>query len=181
MKIGVIGCTHIPQAMPALPEKIKTVFKSVDIILHVGDVTNIATLKELENNFTLTFAVAGEQDSPELKKYVEPKRVVEFAQRRIGMIHGDYSPPALPRTLRNRLRARLSGPAPAVNPCDYVLAQFSDVDVIVFGHTHKPYAGVKNGVFLFNPGCASPLGLGRPMVGILDVQPRSISGRFAYL
>lgn len=84
MKIGVIGCTHIPQAMPALPERIKLVFKSVDIILHVGDVTIIATLK-------------------------------------------------------------------------------------------------KNGILLFNPGAAAPLPRNRAMVGILEVEPRSIAARYVYL
>src|SRR5919198_2494242 len=115
MKIGVIGCTHIPQAMPALPEKIKTVFKGLDIILHVGDVTDIATLKELENNYTITIAVSGEQDSPELKKYVEPKRVVEFANRRLSMIHGDQLLPPPPRTFVERLQARFSKPVQPAN------------------------------------------------------------------
>lgn len=183
MKIGVIGCTHIPQAMPALPEKIKLIFKGMDIILHVGDVTDIATLKQLEDNFTITFAVSGERDSAELKKYVEPRRVVEFARRRIGMLHGDYQAPPTPSGLLDRVRTRLLRPAPKPDLYAYLLAQFENdaVDAIVFGHTHTPYAAVHDGVLLFNPGAAAPLAHRRPTVGILDVQPGSISGKFLYV
>lgn len=181
MKIGVIGCTHIPNAMPTLPEKIKSVFRGMDIILHVGDVTDIATLKVLEDNYTITIAVAGESDSPELKKYVEPKRVVEFAKRRIGMIHGDYTAP--PGGLADRMRTRLAGADNSQALAEYLLSCFDgdEVEAIVFGHTHVPFAGLYHGVFLFNPGAAAPIGPRRPSIGILDVQPRSISGKYRYL
>lgn len=181
MRIGVIGCTHIPQAMPRLPEKIKSAFRGLDIILHVGDVTDIPTLKELENNFTITIAVSGEQDSAELKKYVEPKRVVEFANRRIGMIHGDQLLPAPTRGVVRRLQARFAKPAPVTDYYDLLLQQFDGVDAIIFGHTHRPYARVHQGVFLFNPGAASPMGERHASVGILEIEPRSISGRFVYV
>ncbi len=165
MKIGVIGCTHIPQAMPGLPEKVQSVFKGMDIIMHVGDVTELATLKMLENNYTVTFAVCGESDSAELKRYVEPLRVVEFAGRRIGMVHGDGQAPERPG-FAERMLARFAG---------------ERLDAIVFGHTHAPYARVHSGILLFNPGAAAPVGRWRPSVGILDVQPRGISGRYLYL
>jgi putative phosphoesterase len=165
MKIGVIGCTHIPQSIPSLPEKVQMVFKGMDIILHVGDVTGLATLKTLEDNYTVTIAVCGESDSPEVRKYVEPLRVVEFGGRRIGMVHGDGKFPG------------------RLGVAEGVLSRFAGerLDAIVFGHTHVPYARVHNGVLLFNPGAAAPVGRWRPSVGILDVQPRSISGRYMYL
>ena len=181
MKIGVVACTHIPQAMPALPEKIKTVFKGVDIILHVGDVTDIATLKQFENNFTLTFAVSGECDTDELKRFVEPRRVVEFAKRRIGMIHGNCEAPPVPTGILARLRKRLGPASHPPDLHDQLLGHFDSVDAIVYGHTHERYAGVRNGVFIFNPGAAAPIGNDRPSVGILEIQPRSITGRFLYL
>jgi predicted phosphodiesterase len=31
-----------------------------------------------------------------------------------------------------------------------------EVDVIVFGHSHRPYNGKVNGVLMFNPGSAGP-------------------------
>ena len=165
MKIGVIGCTHIPRAMLGLPANLPVVSKGMDIIMHVGDATELATLKELENNYTVTFAVCGESDSAELKKYVEPVRVVEFAGRRIGMVHGDGLGPEQPG-FAERVLARFAG---------------DRVDAIVFGHTHVPYARVHGGILLFNPGAAAPVGRRRPSIGILDVQARSISGRYLYL
>jgi hypothetical protein len=183
MKIGVIGCTHVPQAMPALPNNLPLVFKGVDIILHVGDANDIATLKQLENNFTITMAVSGESDTDELKHYVEPKRVVEFAKRRIGMIHGHEFVPPAPKGIIERLLTLFSKPKPQdMTPLyHYLLGQFTSVDAIVFGHTHQPYVNTINGVFLFNPGAAALMGNNRPSVGIMHVETHSISGRIIYL
>jgi len=88
MKIGVIADTHIPKAMPSLPPRVKSIFRGMDIILHAGDICDLATLEDLEE-ITITMAVSGNRDSPQVRKYVESSRVVEFANRRIGMIHGN--------------------------------------------------------------------------------------------
>lgn len=183
MKIGVIGCSHVPQAMPTLPNNLPAVFKGVDIILHVGDANDIATLKQLENNFTITMAVAGESDTAELKHYVESKRVVEFAKRRVGMIHGHEFVPPTSKGLIERIKALFSKPKPQdMRPLyNYLLGQFTNVDAIVFGHTHQPYVNTVNGVFLFNPGAAAPIEGNRPSVGIMHVEANSISGRIIYL
>ena len=37
MKIGLISDTHIPEAMPELPNQVRTVFDDTDLILHAGD------------------------------------------------------------------------------------------------------------------------------------------------
>jgi len=50
-----------------------------------------------------------------------------------------------------------------------VLAQFNDVDVIVYGHSHKPMNEVVQGVLLFNPGTASGFSSsGAHTLGILE-------------
>jgi hypothetical protein len=169
--------------MSALPDNLPAVFRGVDIILHVGDANDIATLKQLENNFTITMAVSGESDTDELKHYVEPKRVVEFAKRRLGMIHGHAYVPPPPKGLIERIIALFSKPKPHdMTPLyTYLLSQFTNVDAIVFGHTHQPYVNTVNGVFLFNPGAAASIGGSRPSVGIMHVEANSISGRIIYL
>ena len=182
MKIGVIGGTYIPQLLPSLPEKVYGAFKGVDIILHVGDATEIRTLKELENNFTITLAVSGDMDSDELKRYVEPTRVVEFAKRRIGVMHGHGFTPPQPQGLLEWLKSLFRKAEPVENLyAAYILGQFKGVDAIVFGHTHQPYVNTLNGVFLFNPGSAAPIGNNRPSVGLMNVESNSISGRIIYL
>jgi putative phosphoesterase len=49
------------------------------------------------------------------------------------------------------------------------MAQFSNVDVIVYGHSHKPVNHIVQGVLLFNPGTASGYSSsGVHSIGILE-------------
>lgn len=180
MKIGVIGDTHIPERSPVLPARIAELFKGLDIILHTGDITELYVLKEFQETYTLTFAVAGEEDSAEVHEYLDEMRVVRFGQRRIGMIHGHQfdAVQGAGGTLR-RLMGR--GHEPGALPA-FLLSQFDEpVDAVVFGHTHRPYVRTHGGVLIFNPGCALPTGVYPPSVGILDMTKRNITGRIAYL
>jgi putative phosphoesterase len=182
MKIGVIGDTHIPALSPLLPARVKEAFKGLDILLHVGDICELYVLRELQEAYTLTFAVFGERDSEEVKRYLDEKRVVRFGERRVGMIHSHQIEEQW-RMVTDRLR-RLFGrePAPDALP-RFLLKQFEEEEVqaVVFGHTHQPYVRMHGGVLLFNPGSALPGPGRRPSVGILDVEERSIAGRIVYL
>lgn len=163
-----------------LPARITELFSGLDIILHVGDVTELHVLEEFQEAYTLTFAVAGEGDSPDVHNYLEQKRVVRFGERRIGMIHGHQFEEAqrASGTLRRLLGHRLD---PSALP-GFLLEQFEEeVDAIVFGHTHQPYVRSHGGVLLFNPGSALPGGDTPASVGILDMGKRNITGRIAHL
>ncbi len=179
MKIGVIADTHIPDLMPSLPPQVEEIFRGLDIILHAGDICHLDTLQHLEDNFTITMAVAGERDSSEAKRYLEDKKVVRFGNRSVGMIHGHHEK----RSDRwwSALKRRLMRVSPYEGLYKYVLDQFQGVDCIVFGHSHHPYIKVWNGVLLFNPGAVAPTSGLRPSVGILDVDERTIKGRIVYL
>ena len=177
MKIGIIADTHIPELSPVLPARIAETFRGLDIILHAGDVCELAVLQEFQETYTLTFAVHGEGDSEAVRAYLDEKRVVRFGERRVGMIHGHQAG----ARSRGGLRRLLGGPAPSLP--DYLLAQFRDEDVhaIVFGHTHRPYVRMHGGVLLFNPGAALPGPDRQPTVGILDVGQRNITGKIVPL
>ena len=186
MKIGIIADTHIPQLSPVLPARIAEAFRGLDIILHVGDVCELAVLVEFQETYTLTFAVHGEDDSDAVKAYLDEMRVVRFGERRVGMVHG-HQPEMEARQDRARsgLRRLLGqGPAPAPPSLpDYLLAQFGEDEVhaIVFGHTHRPYVRMHGGVLLFNPGAALPGPGLQPTVGILNVGERNITGKIGPL
>ena len=182
MKIGLLGDTHIPESGPLLPARIADLFQGLDIILHVGDICQLSVLEELQETYTLTFAVWGESDSSEIRHYLEEKRVVRFGRRRVGMIHGHQYGGTL-SALWSRLRRLLTGGAVSDALADYLLEQFADEDVhaIVFGHTHQPLVKMYKGVLLFNPGAALPGGDAGSSVGILDVTGRSIAGKIVPL
>jgi putative phosphoesterase len=177
MKIGVIADTHVPERQRTLPANLKRVFAGVDIILHAGDVCSLDVLRELQNNFTITIAVSGESDAPDVKRYLEPLRVVEFSGSRIGLIHGHQAEP----TAWWRRLLTISADRRAGRTQRYIRSAFQDVQCIVYGHTHRAFVGFASGVLLFNPGPAAPIGGQRPSVGVLEVEAGAVSGHIIYL
>jgi len=49
-----------------------------------------------------------------------------------------------------------------------------DADVICFGHTHSPHTGLKNGVYLLNPGTAGDSRGAGTSYGLIDIRPAGI-------
>lgn len=173
MKIGVIGDTHVPDLVPEVPARVLTLLNGVDIILHVGDITRLSVLQQLEP-IAQTFAVYGDQDGPEVAKYLQDKHRLEFANRSMGLIHGHQADQvsffrkiwySMSRTRReDALRA-------------YVLREFPNVDVVVYGHSHVPYVKMHGGVLVFNPGAVVPRAGETGSIGMLEIVQNSITGK----
>ena len=125
MKIGVISDTH-----GFVDPKIFNLFKGIDHILHGGDVGSQMALVELENIAPIT-AVLGNVDAGMPLKLTE---VVELGGRKFLLHHI-----VEPRNLEDGLRETISRARP---------------DVVVFGHTHKPFCETIDDVLFLNPGYA---------------------------
>jgi len=124
MLIGVISDTH-----NFLDPKIPEVFKGVDHILHAGDVGTAFITFQLEQIAPVT-AVIGNTDSMLPFKETE---VVELDGRKFLLHHIVEHPRALAEPLRSRVaRAK--------------------PDVVIFGHSHKPFCQIFDGILFFNPG-----------------------------
>ncbi len=172
MRIGVISDTHIPRVLPALPPRIREVFADVDIIVHLGDITTLDTLHELEA-ITITIAISGHADPPDVQQYLPRKTHVQVRQdRRVGLIHGDQEP----RGLLDRLSNWLGGAVRNQDILPHIYQAFRDdepkVDVIAFGHSHVPYNRVHGGVLFFNPGSIIPTRRLPGTVGILEIDDK---------
>ena len=146
MRIGVLSDTHIHQVSKDFRDLLDRHFSQVDVLFHVGDYTSPVVLDFLgSKNF---HGVYGNMDPFTIKEALPEKKIVEIGGFRFGLIHGWGSP----RGLEER-----------------VSTQFSEVDVIVFGHSHKAMNEVVQGVLLFNPGTASGFSSsGVHTVGILE-------------
>ncbi len=131
---------------PELGPKLARALGRVDLILHAGDLVNMSVLDALEAPEVL--AVAGNMDDHVVTHSLPAKRIIQVEEIRIGLIHGWGSPMGL------------SG---------RVMKEFEEVDVIVFGHSHRPTNIVKNGILLFNPGSYGRGILGSGTVGVLTV------------
>lgn len=127
-KIGVISDTH-----GHLDSMIPGLFAGVNHILHAGDIGSACIIHELEEIAPVT-AVVGNND-PDLT-YRETE-LVELAGLKF-LVHHIVDP----RSPLDAIRTRVER-----DPCD----------VVVFGHTHKPFDQQMGRTRFFNPGYA-----GRP-------------------
>lgn len=132
MKIGVIADTHLSRPTETLRMVSQDVFKDVSLILHAGDLTRIEVLDAFHGKKIV--AVCGNMDSREVTRVLPKREIVEVEGMRIGLVHGWGAPFGL--------ETRVAG-------C------FTDVEVIVFGHTHKAANHMRNGILMFNPGAFS--------------------------
>jgi len=150
MRIGVISDTH-GHWDPEIPRS----FAGVEHILHAGDVGPQSLLLELERIAPVT-AVLGNTDS---FLNLRESAVVTLGAKRFLVQHivDPWSP-------HEALKVHLKRVEP---------------DVVVFGHTHKPFNEVVNGRLFFNPGYAGRTRFGMPRsLAILEWEDGEISARF---
>ena len=167
MKIGVISHTQQLETIDDLPARARLALADVDLVLHVGNVGSLSFLRSLQDAYGLTFAIYGSADSDEVKRFLEVDKVVEFANRRIGMVFGvttgesNLKFPSLKRQTitPDRLSAQL-------------LTHFEKIDCLVFGAPAGPFNYIYQGTLIFNPG---PLKNGS--IGILEITERAMTGR----
>ena len=146
MRIGVLSDTHLHQVSKDFRDLLDRRFFDVDVLFHAGDYTSPVVVEFLSlKNF---HGVYGNMDPLAVRAVLPEKKIVEIEGFRFGLIHGWGSP----RGLEER-----------------VLASFNEVDVIVYGHSHRALNEVVQGVLLFNPGTASGFSSsGVHTIGILE-------------
>ena len=131
MKIGVISDTH-----GFLDPRVEKIFAGVEHILHAGDIGDPMIEVELKFIAPVT-VVLGNTD---LGLTFRETEIVTLADRKF-LVHHIVNP----RALSEKVAARIQRDRP---------------DAVIFGHTHKKFAEMADGVFFFNPGYA-----GKPKFG----------------
>jgi putative phosphoesterase len=151
MKLGVISDTH-----NFLDPKIPKLFAGVDYILHGGDIGLPWIILQLENIAPVT-AVLGNTDEPGLQFKLTEVAVLGGKK---FLVHHIVNPHALTDTLETRLAREKP-------------------DVVVFGHTHKPFSEKIGGTLFFNPGYAgkSRFGMDRS-VAILHCDGKDVRAEY---
>ena len=151
MKIGVISDTH-----NYFDPRIPGLFSRVDHIVHAGDIGLPAIVLELEQIAPVT-AVSGNTDDPGL--HYRQTEIIELARRKF-LVHHIVDP----HRPSEELASRINRERP---------------DVVVFGHTHKPFCEVLDGRLYFNPGSAgkSRFGMERT-IAILHCGKQKIEPEF---
>jgi uncharacterized protein len=153
MLVGVISDTH-----GFYDPDITGIFSGVGHILHAGDIGQGAVLSELEQIAPVT-AVLGNTDSLIPCNLTE---VVSLVGRKFLVHHiVDVRYP------EEALRLRIAREQP---------------EVVVFGHTHRPFHETRGSILYLNPGYAGKPRFNQPRsVALLDLDDRGISARFVPL
>ena len=150
MRIGVISDTH-----NHFDPKIPGLFNGVEHILHAGDIGLPRIIVNLESIAPVT-AVLGNNDHGLHFKETE---VITLAGRKFLVHHivDIYRPAEI-------VAGRIIREKP---------------EVVVFGHSHKPFNEVRDGVLFFNPGYAGKSRFGQPRsVAILHCGKDGMSAEF---
>jgi len=134
---------------------------SPDVILHAGDIGDLAVLDQLRElapvlavRGNIDASTPGLADSMDIELRAGERRVLRFLLIHIAV----YGP---------KLRAEVAR-----------LAQVHAARLVVCGHSHVPFLGRDKGITLFNPGSIGPRRFTLPiLLGVLQVSASGISLR----
>jgi uncharacterized protein len=131
VQIAIISDTHLPRGTRRLPDTCVERCRAADLILHAGDLTTLAVLRELEG-YGPVVAVHGNVDDGEARAALPATAEIEAGRTRIAVTHD--AGPAKGRLARLRRR-------------------FPQASAVVFGHSHIPlHERAADGFQIFNPG-----------------------------
>jgi putative phosphoesterase len=184
LEIGIISDTHLPYRMARLPDRVLHVFQGVDLILHAGDVDRFECLREL-TALAPVYAVRGNvhfADRSDGGRELPVDLRMTLAGCRVAVTHGcwpnlavkgvDWFVEVVLRPGGERVNRRIAR---------RLTQQYPDAQVIIFGHTHRPYHAWEGGTLLFNPGGVCPNRYVRSSVGKLFLTPNHIEAKVIVL
>lgn len=131
IRVALISDTHMPRGERRLPAACVEEILRSDVLLHTGDVADLATLRMLQELGPPLHAVHGNVDAADVRAALPEERVVDLDGVRIAMVHD--AGPAGGRLERMRRR-------------------FPDAQAAIFGHSHLPLHEQSGGFQIFNPG-----------------------------
>jgi putative phosphoesterase len=153
MKIGLISDTH-----NYLDPRVAKIFEGVDHILHGGDVGLPLLIVELEQIAPITAVIGNTDEGLPLRE----TEVVTLDGKKF-LVHHIVTPGIGSPRIAEELKAE----AP---------------DVVVYGHTHKPFAEQHGRTLFINPGYAGKQRFDLPRsVAILETNSGQVTYRFVPL
>ena len=153
-KIIALSDTHLKDD-DSLPSAVVAIASKADIILHAGDFVSVQAYSALKNLGRLV-AVRGNSDSPQLKRLLPEREVIEVGGVKIGLVH-------------------MASHGSDLMGAD-MLAREMDCEVLVFGHIHRPIIE-KGKRLLICPGSTAQPRMSAPSVAELRVIDGSVQGR----
>ncbi|WP_440953416.1 metallophosphoesterase [Methanococcoides sp. FTZ1] len=154
MKIIAVSDTHLKADI--IPPTFKNIIDDCDMIVHAGDFTTMECYQAFNSTGKLK-AVHGNSDDSELKRLLPEKLIFEVDGIRFGLVH----------------EGALS--IMDTTPLRY-LALEMEVDVLIFGHIHRPLIE-QSDVILICPGSPTSPRLSDPCLVEINVENGNISAK----
>lgn len=128
----LLSDTHLPKRAKDLPTALWCDVDAADLVVHAGDWVDLATLDAVQARSRRFEGVRGNNDGPEFDDRLPLVACFAVEDLRFALVHETGA-----ATGRERRMA----------------AEYPDVDVLVFGHSHIPWDTVaSSGLRLLNPG-----------------------------
>ncbi|MCK4937655.1 MAG: metallophosphoesterase [Methanosarcinales archaeon] len=152
MKITVISDTHLKPGQPVemLPAPLLDMLASSDMIVHAGDFVSVQCYDELRDINRLV-CVAGNTDPAELRHVLPQSTTFEAGGVRIGVTH----------------QGQLS--VTDLTGLGY-FAREMEVDLLIFGHIHRPQIHRSGDITLLCPGSPTSPRQSEPSAAELTVE-----------
>lgn len=151
-RILVISDTHLSN-FSEFPNSLIAIAEDTDLIIHAGDICNLDVLNGLRKIKTV-IAVQGNMDDSSIRDVLNIAERFEIDGVKFGLTHGHGSPRSV---------------------ADNIIDSYSDVDVLIYGHSHIPCNEKRYGCLLFNPGSATdPRSAIIRTYGIIEVENGSV-------
>lgn len=161
MKVAVLSDTHIPHAASQLPENVCEILKQVDAIIHAGDYQAESVIDTLKS-YADFYGVSGNMDASTIHKRVPTKLIINLGGFVIGVMHGNGSPAGLEERILEHFKN-------------------THLDALIYGHSHRAYKEMRDGILLFNPGSPTDKRFAKyQSIGILTLE-ENITGEIIYL
>lgn len=154
MKLIVLSDTHLKTG--EIPKQLQSILKDCDLIVHAGDFSTLKAYQAFNATGKLK-AVYGNDDSLEIKQLLPERLKFEVEGVKIGVIHE-------------------GGLSVMDTTAQGYLAKEMEVDVLIFGHLHRPLIERKD-VMLVCPGSPTKPRMSNPSVVELIIEKGSIEGR----
>ncbi|NYT01726.1 MAG: metallophosphoesterase [Methanosarcinales archaeon] len=153
MRAVALADTHLHGE---LPDYLAAAIAGADLILHAGDMVTEEALASLEEMAPVV-AVQGNCDSPGLKRLLPERRRLEVAGVRVGLVH------------------QAAQSQDSVGPV--MMAREMDVDLLIYGHIHRPRFENAAGRLIICPGSPTLPRMSALTVAELEIQDGRVEGR----
>ena len=130
-RVLLMSDTHLPKRAKDLPAELWAAVESADLVVHAGDWVEVDALDALESRSRRLLACWGNNDGDQLRARLPEVARTTVEGVRMAVVHETGQ--------KQRREERMR-------------AEYPDVDLLVFGHSHIPWDTSHDGLRLLNPG-----------------------------